>query len=99
MAAIIAILSLAPALDGESVNNPNTGLAVIAVVSIVLGWVALAALWYFVFRGSSRVQQRERAADREQSRGGSDDGPCGPVRTPAPGGRERLRWERRSRRR
>ncbi len=47
---------LALALDGESVNNGNTGLEVILLVSIVSGWVLLGALWYFVF--SARAQSR-----------------------------------------
>ncbi len=51
------------ALDGESVNNSNTGLAVISLVSIVLGWVALGALWYFVFRDRSRGRRKEGSSD------------------------------------
>jgi uncharacterized protein (DUF2062 family) len=54
------------ALDGESANQSNTGLAVISVVSIVLGYVLLAALWYFVF---SAKAQRKR---EKRKRSGSD---------------------------
>jgi hypothetical protein len=44
-------LLLAPlALDGESVNNNNTAIAAVSLVSIVGGFLALGALWYFVFR-------------------------------------------------
>jgi len=44
-------LLLAPlALDGESVNNNNTAIAAVSVVSIVGGFLLLGALWYFVFR-------------------------------------------------
>jgi hypothetical protein len=46
-----SLLSLPLALGGESVGGSNTGLAVVSLVSIVLCWVMLAALWYFVFRG------------------------------------------------
>jgi hypothetical protein len=52
VAAIIALLPFA--LDGESVNDSNTGVAVISLVSILVGWVALLALWHFVFRDRSR---------------------------------------------
>ncbi len=61
LAAALATLSMA--LDGESVNNSNTGLAVISLVSIVLGWVALGALWYFVFRDRSRARRKEGSSD------------------------------------
>jgi branched-subunit amino acid ABC-type transport system permease component len=44
-------LLLAPlALDGESVNNNNTAIAAVSLVSIVGGFLLLGALWYFVFR-------------------------------------------------
>lgn len=59
----ILILSAALALDGESVNNPSTGLDVISVVSIGLGWVALAALWFFVFRDKSRSKRKKDSSD------------------------------------
>ena len=61
LATVIAAVPIG--LDGESVNNSNTGLAVISLVSIVVGWLALAALWYFVFR--------------DRSRGKHDEGPLG----------------------
>ena len=63
------ILSVALALDGESSNAKNTALAVISVVSIVFGYLLLAALWYFVFRGKAR-EKRQREALRT-SRGAS----------------------------
>ncbi len=57
------ILSAVLALDGESVNNGNTGLAVISVVSVVLGYAALFALWYFVFRDKSRAKRKRDSSD------------------------------------
>jgi uncharacterized membrane protein (GlpM family) len=47
----LAIALLAPlALDGESVNNNSSAIAVISLVSIIGGFLLLGALWYFVFR-------------------------------------------------
>jgi hypothetical protein len=47
-------LLLAPlALDGESVNNNNTAIAAVSLVSIVGGFLLLGALWYFVFRAKA----------------------------------------------
>ena len=45
------------ALDGESVNASNTGLAVIAVVSMAAGYLLLAGLWYFVFSSKARARR------------------------------------------
>ena len=59
MGAVTLILSLVPALDGESVTNGNTGLDVISVVSIAVGYVALGALWYFVFRDKGRSKRKK----------------------------------------
>jgi uncharacterized membrane-anchored protein len=56
----LALTSLLPlALDGESVNNNNTGIAVISIVSIVGGYLLLAALWYFVFRDKARDKHKK----------------------------------------
>jgi peptidoglycan/LPS O-acetylase OafA/YrhL len=51
-----AVLVLA--LDGESVTASNTGLAIISVVSMVFGYLLLAALWYFVFSNKARERRR-----------------------------------------
>jgi len=56
------ILAVALALDGESATGNSTGVAVIAAVSIVIGYVGLAALWYFVFREKARAKR-----DRDRS--------------------------------
>jgi hypothetical protein len=51
------MLSLPLALGGESAGGESTGLAVISVVSIVIGYLLIAALWYFVFRGRGRARR------------------------------------------
>jgi hypothetical protein len=54
-----AALHLLPfALDGESASNGSTGLAVISLVSIVFGYVLIAALWHFVFRPRAREKRK-----------------------------------------
>lgn len=50
------------ALDGESVNADNTGLAVISIVSMVGCYLLLAGLWYFVFSNKAR-ERRDRDPD------------------------------------
>jgi hypothetical protein len=50
--------SLVLALDGESATGNSTGIAVIALVSMVSGYVLLAALWWFVFRDRDKVRRR-----------------------------------------
>lgn len=53
--------ALVIALDGESAAGGNsTGVAVIAAVSIVSGYVLLAGLWWFVFRDKARARRRRR---------------------------------------
>ena len=56
-------LSLLLALDGESASGNSTGIAVISLVSIVLGYLLLAALWYFVFRDKTRAKRKKRSPD------------------------------------
>ena len=55
-------VSLVLALDGESANS-NTGVAVLSLVSIVCGYVVLAALWYFVFRNKARERRKKGPSD------------------------------------
>jgi uncharacterized membrane-anchored protein len=57
------LTALILALDGESVNASNTGLAVISIVSIVSGYLLLAALWYFVFSSKARARREKRSSD------------------------------------
>ena len=60
----LALGLLSPlALDGESVSSNNTAVAVISVVSIVSGYLLLAALWYFVFREKARQKRRKGSPD------------------------------------
>jgi len=47
------LASLILALDGEAVSSSSNGLAIVSLVSIVGGYVVLAALWFFVFRDRS----------------------------------------------
>jgi len=56
-------VSLLLALDGESASGNSTGIAVISLVSIVLGYLLLAALWYFVFRDKTRAKRKKRSPD------------------------------------
>jgi hypothetical protein len=61
LASVVAWLPLA--LDGEAETAGNTGLGIISVVSIALGWIGLFALWYFVFRDKSRSTRDKDSAD------------------------------------
>ncbi len=63
---LLAFTLLAPlALDGESVNNNNTGIAVISLLSIVGGFLLLGALWYFVFRAKAWDKHKDRRPPRD----------------------------------
>jgi hypothetical protein len=53
------LLALPVALDGESVSSNNTAIGVISVVSIVSGYLLLAALWYFVLRDKTRAKRKK----------------------------------------
>jgi len=54
------IASIPFALDGEAITSNNTGIAVIAVISMAAGYVLLFALWYFVFREKARAKRDDR---------------------------------------
>jgi hypothetical protein len=56
-------LSLPLALDGESASGNTTAIAVISAVSIVLGYLLLAALWYFVFRDKARGKRGKGSSE------------------------------------
>jgi hypothetical protein len=60
VSAALALLALPPALDGESASNGNIGLAIISIVSIVFGYLLLAALWRFVFSPRARRRRGEQ---------------------------------------
>jgi hypothetical protein len=58
---LLALLHWLPlALDGESADQSSTGLAVISVASMVVGYLVIAGLWYFVFRPKARARRGER---------------------------------------
>jgi hypothetical protein len=67
MIALGALVSLGlhvpMALGGEAEGANSTSIGVISLVSIVLGWVGLAALWWFVFRDKSRSKRKKRSPD------------------------------------
>lgn len=56
----VATLLVPPGLDGEAGAQNNTALAVISVVSIVFGYLLLAALWHFVFSAKARRRRGEK---------------------------------------
>jgi peptidoglycan/LPS O-acetylase OafA/YrhL len=58
-----AVMSVPLALGGESAGGESTGIAVISVVSIVAGYLLIAALWYFVFRDPSRARRKRNRSD------------------------------------
>lgn len=59
----LALVSVPMALGGEAETSGNTGLGIISVVSIGLGYVGLLALWFFVFRDRSRSKRKKRSSD------------------------------------
>jgi hypothetical protein len=60
---LLSLIALPLALDGESAADGNsTGIAVIALVSMISGYLLLAGLWYFVFREKAR-SRAERKRD------------------------------------
>lgn len=55
-------LQLPLALDGEAAaeaGGDGTAIAIVSAVSIVFGYLALAALWHFVFREKARAKRRK----------------------------------------
>jgi len=58
---LLALIETLPlALGGEASGSNNTGLAVVSIVSIVFGYLLIAALWYFVFSGKARGRRRRK---------------------------------------
>jgi hypothetical protein len=49
------------ALGGEAVSAGDKGIDIVSLVSIVSGYLLLAALWFFVFRENApRHRKRKR---------------------------------------
>jgi hypothetical protein len=61
-AAAALALHLPLALDGEAeveAGGNGTAIAIVSAVSIVFGYLVLAALWHFVFREKARAKRRK----------------------------------------
>lgn len=59
---IALALHLPLALDGEAeaeADGNGTAIAIVSAVSLVFGYLALAALWHFVFREKARAKRRK----------------------------------------
>ena len=52
------------ALDGDSLTGNSAAIAGLALVSMVGGYLLLAALWYFVFRRSPQEREADRATQQ-----------------------------------
>jgi predicted permease len=63
LAPVALILSVPLALGGESTGGDSAAIAVISVVSIVLGYLLIAALWYFIFRDRRRTRGKGDAPE------------------------------------
>jgi hypothetical protein len=66
MGAVASILLLPLALDGEAAaetGSNGTAIAIVSAVSIVFGYLVLAALWHFVFSEKARAKRRNRPSD------------------------------------
>lgn len=58
LAGVLATLPMA--LGGEAETSNSTGIGIISVASIALGYVGLFALWFFVFRDRTRSKRKKR---------------------------------------
>ena len=67
MSLLALALALPLALDGESVSEGGgngTSIAIVSAVSIVGGYLLLAALWYFVFSARARDKREQKRPRR-----------------------------------
>jgi len=55
------------ALGGESITGNSTAIAVLSALSIVGGYVILAALWFFVFRDKDPREKPRRGESQEHT--------------------------------
>jgi hypothetical protein len=60
MHTLALLVSIPPALDGESAGTSSTGLAAISIVSMIFGWLLVAGLWFFVFSAKARQRRGEK---------------------------------------
>jgi len=66
MAGLAALALAVPlALDGESATGNSTGIAVVAAVSLVSGYLLLAGIWWFFFR--SKAARRREGDHRDRT--------------------------------
>ncbi len=82
------------ALGGDSLAGNAAAIAALGIVTMIAGYLALAGLWYFVFRRSPAEREAERRAEaaraeavrtwRPASGPGADPDP--PAEAPARGG-------------
>lgn len=59
---VVLALHLPLALDGEAeaeAGGNGTAIAIVSAISIVFGYLVLAALWHFVFRDKARAKRRK----------------------------------------
>jgi hypothetical protein len=56
-------VSLPLALGGEAETSNSTGIGVLSVASIAVGYVGLFALWWFVFRDKSRSKRKKDSSE------------------------------------
>ncbi len=57
-----AALSAPIALGGDSLAGNSVAIGALALVSMVIGYLLLAGLWYFVFRPSPAEREADRLA-------------------------------------
>jgi hypothetical protein len=55
--------ALPVALGGDSLSGNSAAIAAVALASMVVGYLVLAALWYFVFRRSPEEREADRRAE------------------------------------
>lgn len=63
------------ALGGEAVASNQTFLALLALGSIIGGWLLLAGLWYFVFRDRARSKADKQSVVEQQTVSADSDSP------------------------
>ena len=69
MPSLLAVLATPIALDGDSALGNGAAIAVLGLITMVGGYLILAALWWFVFRQrpEDRVAEREAQQARDEA--------------------------------